>query len=73
MTIKNRVVRDVVAMSEDLASGYDKPGSPIRGVDLERFAGVFKGVSSRLRLKQRIKVVDAVRFCDALRKVIVLE
>ena len=50
-----------------------KTGIADPGEDLERFTSAFKGMGAALRLKKRIRAVDAVGFCDALQKVVVLE
>lgn len=73
MKIKKKITWDILSMSEQMSNGYEKPGSPIKGEDLERFTAAFKGLGAQLRLKKKIRVVDAVGFCDALQKVIVLE
>ena len=73
MKIKKKIAWDILSMSEQMSDGYEKPGSPLRGEDLERFTAVFKGLGAQLKLKKRIRAVDAVGFCDALQKVVVLE
>ncbi|MEK7233329.1 MAG: hypothetical protein AAB268_05910 [Elusimicrobiota bacterium] len=73
MKIKKKIAWDIISMSEQMSNGYEKPGSPIQGEDLERFTSAFKGMGAALRLKKRIRAVDAVGFCDALQKVVVLE
>ena len=73
MKIKKKILWDIIGMSEQLSDGYEKPGSLIKGRDLEKFAAAFKGMGAELRLRKRIRVVDVVKFCDAIQSVVVLE
>lgn len=73
MKIEKQILQDIIELSEQLPDGYDKPGSQIKGRDLEKFAAAFKGLGAQLRLKKKIRVVDVVKFCDALQNVVVLE
>ena len=73
MKIKKKITWDIISMSEQMSNGYEKPGSPLRGEDLARFTAVFTGMGAQLKLKKRIRAVDAVGFCDAVQKIVVLE